>query len=393
MERGGDMGAGRINTIARLMAGLKTGLAAALVATMFALAAPAGAQEQAQERPKSLLERLFNRSNRPPAAVPEAPAKKQSKPRKRTQAAAPPPAPAPEKLVNARKILVIGDFMASGTAGGLGDAFRQMPGVTVIDAANGSSGLVRDDFYNWPVEINGLLDTHQPSVVVVMIGANDRQKLQVNGVSEQALSPAWTAAYRQRATALAETVAARKVPLLWIGQVPFRSAAMTADMLALNELFREIGTNERTGASFVDVWEGFVDENGKFIERGPDVNGRIVALRSGPINITKAGYRKIAFFVERGLRRVIDEAALVSVDPNAPALGLPGLPSLQATDEASLQRLRPVNLLVPAGATDALLGEVVAPVVPTVTRTGKLPPAGRIDDFSAPSLPVPSPKP
>ena len=365
-----------------------------------ALCVAAGEPALAQEKPQTLLELFFPRAKEPPKAKPSAkPTKPKAKQQKRTankveasgQNLAPaaflvnpsaPPLPV-EKLLTAKKILVIGDFLASGTAAGLAATFEQSPGVVVIDAANGSSGLVRDDFYNWPSEVNSLITLQQPSIVVVMVGANDRQQLLVSGKREDVRSPSWLADYRARVQALATAVTSRNIPLVWIGQVPFRSSSMTADMLALNDIFRETTDNGKPGSAYVDVWEGFVDETGKFMERGPDINGQNVALRSGQVNVTKAGYRKIAFYAERALNRLLGD----SISPNIGTIGEGNLPPLSLGlpgIEANLERMRPIDLLdTTANAGDTLLG---ATVLPQQTKAPLLPlpvPAGRIDDIKS----------
>ncbi len=54
----------------------------------------------------------------------------------------------------------------------------------------------------------------------------------------------------------------------------------------------------------VDVY--VFDENGKFVISGSDINGQQVRLRgSDGINFTKAGKRKLAFYVEKEIRRVL----------------------------------------------------------------------------------------
>jgi uncharacterized protein len=354
----------------------------------------------AQQRPKTLMELFFPGAKEPPK---QKPAAKGAKPKTQTKknqtrsgakqpenvqnlgtgtflsAPASPVLPV-EKLVTAKKILVVGDFLASGTAAGLAATFEQSPNVVVIDGSNGSSGLVRDDFYNWPTEIGTLITTHQPSIVVVMIGANDRQELMVSGRREEVRSPSWLSDYRTRVRALANAVTARNIPLVWIGQVPFKSSSMTADMLALNDIFRETANSEKTNSAYVDIWEGFVDETGKFMERGPDVNGQNVSLRSGQINVTKAGYRKIAFYAESSLNRFLGDSTTpqtgVLGEGNLPPLSL-GLPGV----EANLERMRPIDLLdTTVNAGDTLLGATVSASQPKPPLLIPVP-DGRIDDL------------
>src|SRR5690606_23601856 len=168
-----------------------------------------------------------------------------------------------EKAEDAKKVLVVGDFLASGLADGLTAAFAENPDVRVVERANGSSGLVRDDHYDWPGNIDAVIEEEKPAVVVVMIGSNDRQQLRVEGTREEPRSEAWTQEYERRVTALAKAVRDKGLPLVWIGNLPFKSGAMSSDMIAFNDIYRRIVTD--VGGEFVDVWDGFVDEKGEFV--------------------------------------------------------------------------------------------------------------------------------
>jgi hypothetical protein len=55
-----------------------------------------------------------------------------------------------EKLPEAKVILVVGDFIAGSLGEGLATAFETTPGIVVERRTNGSSGIVRDDYYDWP---------------------------------------------------------------------------------------------------------------------------------------------------------------------------------------------------------------------------------------------------
>ena len=48
----------------------------------------------------------------------------------------------------------------------------------MVDASSGSSGLVRDDYYNWPAKVPELVAEQKPDAILVMMGANDRQTMQ-----------------------------------------------------------------------------------------------------------------------------------------------------------------------------------------------------------------------
>lgn len=309
-------------------------------------------------------------------------------PSSRAVVAAPPP---PEKLGNAKKVLIIGDFTAGGLGEGLKSAFEDAPGVVIETRANGSSGLVRDDFYNWSAELPGLISEIRPSVVVIQIGANDRQQLVLPGAKIDFRTEEWFAAYATRVTALAEIATRAKIPLIWVGLPAFRPQNMTADVLRLNTLYRT--SVEKLNGEFIDVWEGFVDQDGRFIVTGSDINGQPVRLRGNDgIGFTAPGKRKLAFYVEKSVRRLLGDMSspdLVRLD----ATNLPALIDLPPVEAKGIVSTPPIDLFDPEldGATE-LLGGAPLPATSTKTprdmlvRNGKLPdpPVGRVDYVKRP---------
>lgn len=332
-------------------------LAAALVAISLGIAGAASgtglavAQERVER--KSLFELLFSprqpQQTEPAARRTRDAKRRTSRPQRARQSAAPAPSPAVEKLPNALKILVIGDFMAGGLADGLETAFEESPGVVVIDRSNGSSGLVRNDYYDWPGEIAAILDEIDPVIVVLLVGSNDRQNIRTGGTSEPVRSQAWNAEYARRAEALASAVQRRGINLLWVGAPPFRSPSMSADMLSFNGIFRVVAT--KVGAEFIDIWDGFVDEDGKFVFTGSDIKGQQVRLRgSDGINMTRAGQRKLAFYVEKPARRILGPAAEAGVAALGDELsgGLAGiLPPGAQQEPSEIDRTVPISLVDP----------------------------------------------
>lgn len=353
-------------------------------------ATSASAQERVER--KSILQLLFGRNS----TVRQEP--KRTSRVKRTQSrtepvAAPAPAPDIEKLENARKILVLGDFIANGAADGLREAFAEAPGVVVVDRTNGSSGLVRDDYYDWSGEAPAILAEIQPSIIVIQLGSNDRQQLLVDGESEAVRSPKWLIEYERRTRDFIARLRAANAPLLWVGLPAFQSAAMTTDIVALNGIYRK--QIALAGGEFIDIWDGFVDESGKFVFTGSDINGRQVRLRgSDGINVTRAGRRKIAFYIEKPARRLLGDAASIGVATlgaeNLPEIFMPPAPG---DAPAAIMRTRPVAMTDPdLDGGSALLGEM--PATASLIRSprdqlvidGMLSdaPEGRADNFAWP---------
>ncbi|PMZ12181.1 DUF459 domain-containing protein, partial [Pseudomonas sp. FW306-02-F02-AA] len=79
------------------------------------------------------------------------------------------------------------------------------------------------------------------------------------------------------------------------------------------------------------VWDGFVDEAGRFLQKGPDFEGQIRQLRSGDgVFFTKPGARKLAHYVEREITRLL-----------AGRSGPIALPSEPATPDTSAEPGKP----------------------------------------------------
>jgi len=379
-------------------------VALAVLAAGFTVAAPdIAAAQQEVRRPWFDLRNLFQprRANRVERRVirREAPPKARKKrtvrrreaaePRKRTLERAAEEAVAKvEKKEDALTVMVVGDFLGGGLAEGLEEVFAENPLVRVIDRSSGSSGFVRDDYYDWPENIVELIETEKPAAIAIMLGGNDRQQMRIGSERETLRSENWDREYGERAKAFAKAIADRKVPFIWVGVPAFKSQKMMTDMLAFNDFYRTAA--EEAGAEFVDIWDGFVDENGAFASNGPDINGQPVRLRSGDgINLTRPGKRKVAFYAEKPLAKLLGEAAMQGVAAAGPD-GVPGA-ATPPVDVGSIERTAPISLSDPEldGGTE-LMGAVVAPKENARSPGEKLavegmaPKAtpGRADDFS-----------
>ncbi|MGB7431269.1 MAG: DUF459 domain-containing protein, partial [Ahrensia sp.] len=199
-----------------------------------------------QKKPQTLMELLRQRraNNAKPAAKPQTAAPRRAtttvkkttrvtQPKRaapRQQAAAAPREPAVtavEKNENARRVLVVGDFVADGIAQGLETAFAEVANVRIESRTNGSSGLVRDDYYDWQNEITAIIEEVKPDIIVVQLGSNDRQVLRIDGTTQQVRTEAWTNEYKRRVEAFVGAIRATNTLTVWVGAPPYKFATMS----------------------------------------------------------------------------------------------------------------------------------------------------------------------
>jgi hypothetical protein len=178
--------------------------------------------------------------------------------------------------------------------------------------------------------------------------------------------------------------------VFWVGLPSIRGPKSTSDVQYLNDLYR--ARVEKAGLSYIDVWDGFVDDSGRFTAQGPDFEGQIRRLRAGDgVHFTRAGARKLAHYLEREIRRQLapgtEPVALPSSEPQAPAT------AARPSGPAARPLAGPV---VPLTASVTSAQELIGPrdtgdasVPKSVTRAlvdgeAVSPPAGRSDDFKWP---------
>jgi uncharacterized protein len=341
---------------------------------------------------------------------------------------APPPEqqnPSPQ-----RRILVLGDAMADWLGYGLEQALSDQPDLGVTRKINTDSGLLKyraknGEPANWIAAAKQIMATEKADAVVVMLGMNDRIAVHETtpatsmpkannetdkprapdddeGADAEAATPdekdtakkgtgefrdeRWVSRYAKAIRQMTRALREHGIPVIWVGLPAIEGQQSTSDMLFLNTLFREGAA--KNGATYVDVWNGFADEGGRFVQYGPDFEGQTRRLRSPDgVFFTKPGARKLAHYVEREIQRVL------AVKP------MPVAPTVERTPSASKAKplARPmagpvVPLVEPVVATQELLGGGASrgiPQDPLVARTLVIgaplsAPAGRADDYAWP---------
>jgi len=342
-----------------------------------------------------------------------------------------------EPVTPTTSIVVLGDGMADWLAYGLEDAFSDSPEIGIVRKNKAHSGLLRYDQkgdLDWWHVARDTVAQEKANFVVMMLGVGDRQNIRERDLAKEAdkkkekdpadkaandkdaankdqaddqeqasivapelqsgkkangviefRSDQWAEVYSKRIDDTIAAMKSRGVPVLWVGLPSIRGTKSTADAVYLNDLYR--ARAERAGAIYIDIWDGFVDEGGKYSNFGPDYEGQMRRLRSNDgVYFTKSGALKLAHYIEREIRRYMNSR----VTPVA----LPTGPFAPATPDGK-PAARPVAgpvvpLTVTPGNSDELLGgggnssphgDAIATRV--LVKGEPVPaPAGRADDFA-----------
>ena len=362
------------------------------------------------------------------------------------------PAPAQKKPEATTSIVVVGDANADWLAYGLEDAFSENPEIGIVRKHRTDSGLIRYDQrrdIEWPQVAREIIAAEKPKFIVMMIGNNDRQTIREkvpppakpgaaktnaqpaapspaatpagppappdpeqqgpeqpaaeehpNMTPEQARRAAygpwefhtekWELAYIKRIDATIAALKSAGVPVIWVGLPSQRGPKSSGDSAYLNEIYRSRA--EKAGIVYVDIWDGFVDEAGRYSPQGPDYEGQIRRLRTGDgVYFTKYGARKLAHYVEREIQRIIGNKGMpvalpLPVDPgpqgsNAKPGGPAQRPAAGPVVPLTAARVAPEELIGGGRATsapDTTVTRVLTKGEPIAA------PSGRADDFSWP---------
>jgi len=353
------------------------------------------------------FEFFFGRSSRERRSVRES----DTRPADQTR----PPPPKKSEVVPTKHIVVMGTSLSDWLAYGLEEIYADQPEVGIVRKNHPLTGLVRFDSKDettWPQVARDFLKDQNPDVVVVMLGLEDRQPIRApppaptpqHGAAQPAQptiampeprrrarqsfdfrTDEWAEAYSKRIDEMIAALKTKGAPVIWVGLPAIRGTRSTSDMIYLNDLFR--ARAERAGIVYVDVWDGFVNESGRYSSYGPDVEGQVRRLRTSEgVYMTKAGARKLAHYVEREIKRVMGtRLQLMSV----PTLDESGQPTASRPGEPAARPVAgPVMSLTAPVSADELLGAstrpgVTDPLAARVLVKGSTvaPPAGRADNF------------
>ena len=234
------------------------------------------------------------------------------------------------------RVLLVGDSEAQGLAPFL-ETVLDADGLTTLSTdGRNSTGLVRDDFFDWPAHLNEIVPAQDPDIVVAFFGGNDGQPFQ-NMVGKPVDSPEWRAEYGRRVGAVMDFLAADGRTLIWIGVPNAGQASLSATLTVQNAVVNE-QIAARPDVVFIDSWRLFSGIDGGYAPLVLDpLSGTYVAVQTSTdmFHLNTPGTKILASAVGQAIADdLIARGAPAAGDPTATTVDIdaPGTYTIVADD-------------------------------------------------------------
>jgi hypothetical protein len=204
------------------------------------------------------------------------------------------------------KLQAFGDTFAEGLLVGLIEALADDTRVQIQRKHRAMVGLARPEFED-DLRLEEI--TRDPlHIAVVMIGLNDRFHIR-SGPRDRIIlgTPEWREEYGKRVDRFIKALKKRNAAVYWVGQPIMRRPDINEPVQVMNDIVREKAY--LNGVKYIDIIPHFADEAGNYAPFGPDITGKPRQMRDYEgVLFSWPGYRKLAHFVEREIRRDLTQA-------------------------------------------------------------------------------------
>ncbi len=192
------------------------------------------------------------------------------------------------------RVAVIGDSLSQGLGPEIAQWFD--PDVSrVLPLGRQSTGLARQDYFNWALALRKIEDEFRPDVLFVMLGSNDNQaQITPDGQDIAVGSTAWIESYRAHATAFLREATSMGTHVVWVGIPIVREHQRWDFYRRVNAIYRETAEADPL-ATYVDSWDLFQGRDGGYSAFVRNERGVIQEMRaSDGLHLTPSGYGYLA---------------------------------------------------------------------------------------------------
>jgi hypothetical protein len=205
---------------------------------------------------------------------------------------------------NKLRVAVIGDSLSQG----LGPAIERWMNpsvVRVLPLGRPSTGLSREDYFNWQAGMRQIVEEFRPDLVFVLLGSNDGQaQISRDGTAIPVGSVRWLEGYRERAANLLGEATRAGTHVVWVGIPIVRERQRWDFYRRVNDIYRDTASADPFGI-YVDAWTPFEGRDGGYTAFVRNDRGDLVEVRAPDgVHFTQTGYS----FLARMAIRAADQA-------------------------------------------------------------------------------------
>jgi uncharacterized protein len=165
---------------------------------------------------------------------------------------------------NPLRVVVVGDSLAQGIGTFAERVFRPNL-VNVFREGQISTGLSREDYFDWPSRMRYIVHRARPDLTIVMLGENDGQSLvdpNGNTVAQIGTSD-FPSAYEDRVREFARIATSEGGHVIWIGLPQPRDTRRWDFIGRQNAAFAQVAA-ELPNVSYFDTWSTFAAPDGGY---------------------------------------------------------------------------------------------------------------------------------
>jgi uncharacterized protein len=201
---------------------------------------------------------------------------------------------------NELRVAVIGDSLSQG----LGPAIERWMNpsvVRVLSLGRQSTGLSREDYFNWEAGMRQVVEEFRPDLVFVMLGSNDSQaQISPSGSAIPVGTWEWVHGYRERAQQLVNEATKAGTRVVWVGIPIVEERQRWGFYKNVNDIYRETASSD-PNSTYVDTWAAFEARGGGYSAFVRNERGQLVEARAGDgVHFTPAGYAMLGKLALRG---------------------------------------------------------------------------------------------
>ncbi|MEM8975869.1 MAG: DUF459 domain-containing protein, partial [Pseudomonadota bacterium] len=206
------------------------------------------------------------------------------------------------------RLHLIGDWFAEGMRTSLSQLLTDTGQIQVQQSVVQMRSLRRANWDTAVSRVSQVNGSNPIDIAVVMFGASEFGSVWSPGKKRiRFAASGWKDEYVKRIDRVMQAMRQTGAAVYWLGMPTLRREDRNDGAQFINEILRERAYIN--GVRYLDTYNGFADESGNFDRYGPDVTGKIKLLRGKDgVSFTSDGYRKLAHFAERAIRRDLRKA-------------------------------------------------------------------------------------